>query len=541
MLSSRKRPSVGADTVAATSAQPRRTRSRTASANGAIAPIAGEFGSGRVKGDRHRCPVTEGQSSVERLPVRQAVAQEQAAQTFPEVLRAPAFARTVRNRRQQRSCVWPMSNASSIQSGKHRRQVLPVVAEVVLGLVALVLQGVECLVLDPPSCASGAHHLHGVPLVDPQVRDPREVPLPAVPAPFPVLKEIHFPLLKKCASFSGAPFSQRHRRRTPPSTVSTAPLLRSGHRWRALRLVHSPEQGLVVARLRTQHEAHVQLLEQPHVRPVRLQAVLDHEQRQVRIAPSAAPSQDVSTRCVRSRSSPRRPTSGPAPAESAGLPPARSDEPALHAALGESISSCRPCGASRSTTRRAPSSTRRAPRRPPTADSDRPAGRTPAGPRRAEPARTGAGTQDAASLDPTRPHTPAAGCPTAPGRSRTGCAGSPAAAPCAFWSNFGSDGYFSAKTARPDIRPSAKFRPGSPRRPRSARSRAVSVPAAPACTACRETPPYVPFIALRSWHRPDDPRKRLESLREAIFYYLQPPVPRPLFFREWELLYVGVD
>ena len=58
---------------------------------------------------------------------------------------------------------------------------------------------------------------------------------------------------------------------------------RTRHR---LQLVHPREQRLVVARLRAQHEAHAQFLQQPDVRPVRRQAVLDHQQRQVRMLPT---------------------------------------------------------------------------------------------------------------------------------------------------------------------------------------------------------------------------------------------------------------
>ena len=50
-----------------------------------------------------------------------------------------------------------------------------------------------------------------------------------------------------------------------------------------LQLLHPLEQRLVVARLRPQHEPHVQLLQQPDMRPVRPQSVLYHHQRQVRV------------------------------------------------------------------------------------------------------------------------------------------------------------------------------------------------------------------------------------------------------------------
>ena len=168
----------------------------------------------------------------------------------------------------------------------------PAVAEVVLELVALVLQRVERFVLDPPARPPGAHQLHRVPSVHPQVRDPREALLPAVRPPFPAFEEVHLEVHVRVV--------QRRPVRPPEAMLHALRVrrlpalrarLRAGRRNRRLQLVHPREQRLVVARLRPQHEAHVQLLQQTDVRPVRRQTVLHHRQRQVRMLPPKLPQQ----------------------------------------------------------------------------------------------------------------------------------------------------------------------------------------------------------------------------------------------------------
>jgi hypothetical protein len=65
------------------------------------------------------------------------------------------------------------------------------VTEVVLEVVALVLEGIEGLVLDFPACAGTSHQRHEVVRLDRDIRDPGEVGHGAVGGVLPVLEGVH--------------------------------------------------------------------------------------------------------------------------------------------------------------------------------------------------------------------------------------------------------------------------------------------------------------------------------------------------------------
>ena len=72
------------------------------------------------------------------------------------------------------------------QYSKHHRQVILAVSIVVLEMIALILQGIEGLILDFPACPSSAHDREDVQLGNGAVRDPTEV-LGFVLSDFPIL------------------------------------------------------------------------------------------------------------------------------------------------------------------------------------------------------------------------------------------------------------------------------------------------------------------------------------------------------------------
>src|SRR5678815_4620124 len=60
---------------------------------------------------------------------------------------------------------------------------------IVLEMVPLVFQGVECLIFDAPPCSSTPHELIDCAFIDAQVSDPTEV-LDCVLVPLPALQEV---------------------------------------------------------------------------------------------------------------------------------------------------------------------------------------------------------------------------------------------------------------------------------------------------------------------------------------------------------------
>ncbi len=76
------------------------------------------------------------------------------------------------------------------QHSKHHGQVLHSVAKVVLEMIALILQGVERLILDFPVCPSSTHDRQGVQLDNGEIRDPTKVSRFALFG-LPILDKVH--------------------------------------------------------------------------------------------------------------------------------------------------------------------------------------------------------------------------------------------------------------------------------------------------------------------------------------------------------------
>jgi hypothetical protein len=77
------------------------------------------------------------------------------------------------------------------QVHEHGAEVLVAVTEVVLEVIALVLEGVEGLVFDLPAGAGSSHQGHPVAVVDGEIGHPREVLDTAVGGVLPILEEVH--------------------------------------------------------------------------------------------------------------------------------------------------------------------------------------------------------------------------------------------------------------------------------------------------------------------------------------------------------------
>ena len=224
-------------------------------------------------------PVPEGECSVEHLPARQLGAQTQHPHPLPEVARA--FGLCLRGLEQRTAALLALvdEERKHHQVGEHRAEVALAVAEVVLEAVALVLQGVEGLVLDAPARSRATHQRHHVGVVDGQVGDPREALFLAVGAGLPVLEEVHLQFEVRVVERRRVEISE------PVMHTVFVGVLMGLHRAGVdpLGRLHPLEQRLVVSRLRPHDEAHVELLQQLDVRPVRGEPILDHDELQVRM------------------------------------------------------------------------------------------------------------------------------------------------------------------------------------------------------------------------------------------------------------------
>ena len=144
---------------------------------------------------------------------------------------------------------------------------------------ALVLQGVERLVLDAPARSRSTHQRHHVGVVDGQVGDPGEALCLAVGAGLPVFEEVHLQLEVRVVERDIVEVSE------PVVHALGIGVLDVLHRAgvHSLGRRHPLEQRRVVGRLRPHDEAHVERFQQFDVRSIRREPILDHDELQVRM------------------------------------------------------------------------------------------------------------------------------------------------------------------------------------------------------------------------------------------------------------------
>ena len=152
------------------------------------------------------------------------------------------------------------------QLHQHGAEVLAAVTEVVLEVIALVLEGVEGLLLDLPARAGTSHQDHQIVFSDGDVRHPGEVGHGAVGGVLPVLQEIDLErevgvVERRAVKVAEAVANTR--------IVSQGDL--SGLRSR----LDPVEQEGVVALLGTEDELEIQRLQMPDVRGIGGQGVFD--------------------------------------------------------------------------------------------------------------------------------------------------------------------------------------------------------------------------------------------------------------------------
>ena len=155
-------------------------------------------------------------------------------------------------------------------------------AEVVFEVVAVVLQGVDGLVLDLPAGAPGAHQLVNIVLADLDVGHPAEFGDLFVPVDLPVFENVDQQI--RILLVERHPVGETVKMRLLPVVgVKITDLAGGAVGGRLLQL--SKEMDMI-GRLGAENEAEIEFPQLPDVRAVAAERILDHDHRQMRTFPA---------------------------------------------------------------------------------------------------------------------------------------------------------------------------------------------------------------------------------------------------------------